>query len=118
MQASLVSVSVTAWRFNIWGLQTTGTLNFNNNTATAAVFLDIEEAFDITWHIGLLYKLSDLKFSIMIIIYFLSQRKFGISVEVEMSTARDIQWGVPQGTVLSPFVQSIYNDTHQASMSI
>jgi hypothetical protein len=38
------------------------TLNFNNNMPTAAVFLDIEKAFDTTWHLGLLYKLSKLEF--------------------------------------------------------
>jgi hypothetical protein len=38
------------------------TLNFNNNMSTAAVFLDIEEAFDTTWHSGLLYRLSELAF--------------------------------------------------------
>jgi hypothetical protein len=31
------------------------TLHFNNNMSTAAVFLDIEKAFDTTWHPGLLY---------------------------------------------------------------
>jgi hypothetical protein len=30
---------------------------------TAAVFLDIAEAFDTTWQSGLLYKLSELEFS-------------------------------------------------------
>jgi hypothetical protein len=30
--------------------------------STAAVFLGIEKAFDITWHSGLLYKLSKLEF--------------------------------------------------------
>jgi hypothetical protein len=34
------------------------TLNFNNNMSMAAVFLDIEKAFDTTWHFGMLYKLS------------------------------------------------------------
>jgi hypothetical protein len=43
------------------------TLNFNNNMSTAAVFLDIKKAFDKTRHIGLLYKLSDLKFSTSLI---------------------------------------------------
>jgi hypothetical protein len=33
-------------------------LNFNNNMSTAAVFLDIEKAFDISCNLGLLYKLS------------------------------------------------------------
>jgi hypothetical protein len=32
------------------------TLNFNSKTSTATVFLDIEKAFDTTWHYGLLYK--------------------------------------------------------------
>jgi hypothetical protein len=38
------------------------TLNFNNNMSTAAVFLDIEKAFDTTWHNGLLYKLFKMNF--------------------------------------------------------
>jgi hypothetical protein len=55
------------------------TLNFNNKMSTAAVFLDIEKAFDTTWHSGLLFKLSKLEFSnslIKLIWSFLSQRKF------------------------------------------
>jgi hypothetical protein len=39
------------------------TLNFHNNMQTVAVFLEIEKASDTTWHLGLLYKLSELKFS-------------------------------------------------------
>jgi hypothetical protein len=34
------------------------TSNFNNNMSTVAAFLDIEIAFDTTWHLGFLYKLS------------------------------------------------------------
>jgi hypothetical protein len=30
--------------------------------STAAVVLDVETIFDTTWHIGLLHKLSDLRF--------------------------------------------------------
>jgi hypothetical protein len=76
------------------------TLHFNNNMSTAAVFLDIEKAFDTTWQPGLLYKLSKLQFStslIKLITSFLSQRKFKVSVEGEMSTPRYMQAGVPQG---------------------
>jgi hypothetical protein len=57
------------------------TLNFNNKMSTAAVFLDIEKAFDTTWHSGLLYKLPKLEFStslIKLIGSFLSQRKFRV----------------------------------------
>jgi hypothetical protein len=59
----------------------------------AAVFLDIEKAFDKTWHLGLLYKLSELKFStslIKLINSFLSQRKFRVSIEGELFSPRDI----------------------------
>jgi hypothetical protein len=79
--------------------------------------LDTEKDFDTTWHIGLLYKLSTLQFLISLIKLissFLSQRKFGFSVEGEMSTPRDIQAGVPQSSVLSPTLYSLYiNDAPQ-----
>jgi hypothetical protein len=57
------------------------TINFNNKISTAAVFLDIEKAFDTTWHTGLLYMLSKLEFSINFIKLgssFLSQGKFSV----------------------------------------
>jgi hypothetical protein len=60
------------------------TLNLKNNMSTAAVFLDIEKAFDATWHTGFLYKLSKLDFStslIKLISSFLSNMKFSVSVE-------------------------------------
>jgi hypothetical protein len=55
------------------------TLNFNNNMATAAVFLDIEKAFDTTWHPSMICKLSKLHFLSSLIKLpssFLSSRKF------------------------------------------
>jgi hypothetical protein len=68
-------------------------------------FLNIEKAFDTTWHPGLLYKLSELHFSprlIKLINSFLSHRKFRVMVEGELSTPRNKQAEVPQGPVLSP----------------
>jgi hypothetical protein len=71
-----------------------------------------------TWHPGLLYKLSKLLFSnnlIKLISSFLTQRKFRVSVEGEVSTLRYMQAGVPQGSVLSPTLYNLYiNDTPQA----
>ncbi|PNF41415.1 hypothetical protein B7P43_G14387 [Cryptotermes secundus] len=87
------------------------TLNFNNKMSTAAVFLDIEKAFDTTWHSGLLFKLSKLEFPnslTKLIGSFLSKRKFRVSVEGEMSTPREMQAGVPQGSVLSPTLFNLY----------
>jgi hypothetical protein len=93
------------------------TLNFNNKISTAAVFLDIEKAFDTTWHSGLLYNLSKLEFStslIKLIGSVFSQRKFRVSAAGEMSTPRVMQAGVPQGSVLSPTLFNMYiNGTPQ-----
>jgi hypothetical protein len=55
------------------------TLNFNNKMSMAAVFLDIEKAFDTTWHTGLLHKLAKMEFSvnlIKLVSSFLSQKIF------------------------------------------
>jgi hypothetical protein len=81
--------------------------------STAAVFLDVEIAFDTTWHTGLLYKLSKLEFStslIKVISSFLMERKFRVSVEGELSMPREMQAGVPQGSVLSPTLYNLYID--------
>jgi hypothetical protein len=86
-------------------------LNFNNDISTATVFLDNEKAFDTTWHLGLLYKLSELKFLVSLIKYissFLSQRKFRVLVKGEISMPRAIQAGVPQGSILSLTLYSIH----------
>jgi hypothetical protein len=77
----------------MYGLTDHVTLKYNNNMSTTAVFLDTGKAFDTTWHLGLLYKLSTLKFSISLmklISPFLSHGKFRDSVKGEMSVPRDI----------------------------
>jgi hypothetical protein len=116
MQLSLVSVTP-QHDTTMHELTDRVTFHFNNKMSTAAVFVDIEKAFDTTWHSGLPYKLSKLKYStsfIKLIGYFLSQRKFGVSVEGEMSTPRVMQEGVPQGLVLSPTLFNVYiNDAPQ-----
>jgi hypothetical protein len=66
----------------------------------------------------LLYKLSKLEFStslIKLISSFLSQCKFIISVEGEMSTPREMRTGVLQGSVQSPTLYNVYiNDAPQS----
>jgi hypothetical protein len=52
-------------------------------------------------HLGLLYKLSKLKISVSLsklIGSFLSQRKFRVWFEGEMSTPKDMQAVMPQGS--------------------
>jgi hypothetical protein len=93
------------------------TLSFNNRMSTAAVFLFIEKAFDTTWHSCLLYKLSKFEFTtrlIQLISSVLSKRKFRVSVEGIMSTPREMQVGVPEGSVLSLTLYNIcVNDPSQ-----
>jgi hypothetical protein len=87
------------------------TLNLNNKLSKAAAFLDIEKAFDTTWHSGLLYKLFKLKIFTSLsklIGSFLSQRRFRVSVESDMSTPMVEKAGVPQGSVLSLISIYIY----------
>jgi hypothetical protein len=82
--------------------------------STADVLLDIEKAFDKTWRLGLLYKLSESKFFISLlklISSFLSQGKSGVSGEGKMSMTRDTQAGVSQVSVLSSTLYSIYSET-------
>jgi hypothetical protein len=89
------------------------TLNFNNKMSTATVFLDIEKAFDTTWHTGVLHKFSAKL--IKLISSFLSHRKFRVSVDGEMSTPRYMEAGVPQDSVVSPTLYNLYiNDTSQS----
>jgi hypothetical protein len=74
---------------------------------TVAVFLDIAEAFDTAWYSCVLYKLSKLELPtslIKLICSFLSQQKFSVSVESEMST-RAV---VPQGSVLPRTLHNMY----------
>jgi hypothetical protein len=90
-------------------------LNFNN-ISTGAVFLDIEKAFDSTWHPALRYKLSKLQIStsfIKFISSFLLQCKFSVSVEEEMSTPWEMRAGVAQVSVISP---TLYNIPYTTKM--
>jgi hypothetical protein len=49
------------------GLMDHVTVNLHNKMSTATLSLDIEKAFDIIWHPGLLHKLSKLQFSTSLI---------------------------------------------------
>jgi hypothetical protein len=89
--------------------------------STAAVFLDTEKAFDTTWHLSLLYKLCTLQFSINLIKLigsFLSQKEFRVSVEGKISTPWDIQAGVPQDSVLSHTLYSLYKMIRPKQVSL
>lgn len=83
-----------------------------NRKYTAAIFIDMEKAFDRVWHEGLIYKLrtqTDLPTNIIKLIKsFLLNRSFQIRVTNSLSTPRHIEAGVPQGSCLSPILYSLY----------
>jgi hypothetical protein len=81
--------------------------------STAAVVLDIEKAFNTTWHSGLLNKLTELEFLtslINIIASFLTDRKCEVLVEGKFSTPRKIVTEDSQGSVLALTLYSLYTN--------
>jgi hypothetical protein len=80
--------------------------------SVAAVFLDVEKARDTTWHPGP-YNISKLKYptsKIKIINSFLSRGKFEGLFEGIIFMPWEIQAGVPQGSILSHILHSLYSN--------
>lgn len=85
--------------------------SFSWNQCTAAVFLDVSKAFDTVWHDGLIYKMHSFGLSLGItklIRSFLTERTFRAKIQNALSNPRYIEAGVPQGSVLSPTLYSIF----------
>ena len=77
---------------------------FNKKESTAALFIDIEKAYDSIWHEGLLYKLKELGIRGRVwewIKSFLNDRKAVINLAGKRAQEFCIKIGLPQGSVLS-----------------
>ena len=76
-----------------------------------AAYVDITQAFDKVWHIGLLYKLKlKLPYQFFEILRsYLSERYFRIKLNDHISELHPIKADVPQGSVLGPVLYTIYS---------
>ena len=82
-----------------------------NGWSSAAVFPDVEKAFDLVWHDGLCFKLCKLNLPAKVIrqLYsFLNNRRIAVKAGKEMSESVLLKAGTPQRSVLSPIPFNLY----------
>lgn len=86
--------------------------NMNRANYTAAVFLDIEKAYDKVWRSKLIVKIHNLGivpvYLIKLLDSFLTNRRFFVRMENQRSGMRQLEEGIPQGSVLSPTLFILY----------
>ncbi|GFT63096.1 probable RNA-directed DNA polymerase from transposon BS [Trichonephila clavipes] len=78
---------------------------------TAAVFLDIQKAFDRVWHTGLLFKLIMYKIPLPLILLlksYISDRSFTVKINRTFSQVRPAKAGVAQGSILDLYFFNLY----------
>lgn len=83
----------------------------NAKKPTLAVLIDLQAAFDVIWHDGLIYKLHKLNFDSHIIAtvkHFLKNRKFAVSLNGKISNIKNIVAGTPQGSIVSAILFILY----------
>ena len=85
--------------------------DINNGKDTCLVFLDVSKAFDKVWHKGLLFKLRQLGIVGTLydrIEHYLTGRSQKVVINGISSSLRNLQTGVPQGSILGPLLFLIY----------
>lgn len=79
----------------------------HNKQYTLAVMIDLEKAFDLVWHKGLVHKMKmmGLKDNILNFVSdFLNDRSIKVRIGSSLSTSYKLENGTPQGSVISPFL--------------
>ena len=85
--------------------------SFNRGEHVVAAFPDVEKAFDNVWHNGLRYKIFQLDLPIKMARWlsdFLDGQVIQVNVNGFLSNQINPKAGVPQGSVLSPWLFLIY----------
>ncbi|KAF6040161.1 MAP3K7 [Bugula neritina] len=78
---------------------------------TAALFLDLQKAFDTVNHQHMIYRLQELGLEgnyLHVIDSFLTKREISLKINNHIHPATKCQIGLPQGSVLSPLLFIIY----------
>lgn len=85
-------------------------ISMEDRTYCTAAFLDVSQAFDKVWHRGLCAKLKRLLPAAYykVLKSYLEDRQFYVQFKNESSELRSIASGVPQGSVLGPFLYLLF----------
>lgn len=85
--------------------------NKKRRKSSEMIIIDVEKAFDTVWHDGLLYKLYKFgtpMYLIKLIASYIRDRSFVVQINGKQSSQKAIPAGLPQGSVLSPLLWSVY----------
>ena len=85
--------------------------SFEKYDETRAIFLDISKAFDKVWHDGIIHKLKCIGISENLLKFlenYLQNRYQRVVLNGVNSEWKELQAGVPQGSVLGPLLFIVY----------